>query len=215
MTSEIEVGCSSQLMNVCRATSVATESANKTSKDVAAADINKPSSHKFASFKQDEARKQHWNRKPELFNIADNIDEAPAKKFASVNAEQTRTRKRHMDRDADLSYSDDSPAVSSCAKKRNIHFRPNRIISSDSDSSDTEPTLPQTKVCARKSQSVREKWTGDQIDALRAAFSDFLYNDKLPLWADILEAQKLFPVLASRSKEKVKARFVHLKKTNR
>jgi hypothetical protein len=63
------------------------------------------------------------------------------------------------------------------------------------------------------SQSVRRKWNSQELDALQIAFARFKDSNTLPGWADIIAAQRQFPILKKRSREVIKARFVHLKKT--
>jgi hypothetical protein len=62
---------------------------------------------------------------------------------------------------------------------------------------------------------LREKWNDEEMMALQCAFNDFLSVKKHPEWQDIFAAQEHFPVLKTRSKEIIKARFVHFKKTGR
>jgi hypothetical protein len=93
-------------------------------------------------------------------------------------------------------------------------------VEPDDDDDQYDPSTPNNKKFAVLSVSrtntapkSREKWNDEEMMALRSAFHDFLGVNKYPGWKDIIDAQQVFPVLKSRSKEIIKARFVHLKKT--
>jgi hypothetical protein len=147
--------------------------------------------------------------------IATKIDKSPPS-CADLDMESVPARKRKL-----AAAKVDKPKCSNLLYTRNrVHnkFVKNRIV--DSSDSDNEPdslvsSSKDTAHTKNKAPSVRQKWTEDEMNALRIAFADFINGDRLPLWEDIYEAQQQFPQLAKRSKEKIKARFVHFKETNR
>lgn len=66
----------------------------------------------------------------------------------------------------------------------------------------------------RKSEA-RRKWSEEELYVLKNSFSKFLVGPNLPVWSDIIKLKQQYPVLGKRTKEQIKARFVHLKGTGR
>jgi len=113
----------------------------------------------------------------------------------------------------------------SAQKSSRVKMIKNRIIS-DSDESDddsdvarhTESECTLAYTChstSAKAPVTREKWTDEEMQGLKLAFAKFLQGKQLPGWPDVIKARKKFPILSGRTKEKIKARFVHFKTTGR
>jgi hypothetical protein len=81
----------------------------------------------------------------------------------------------------------------------------------ESDYGSSQTLKPRSR--ASKAPTVQRKWFQEEIEILRIAFNEFLQGNELPGWDDVYDAQTQFPLLKKRTKETIKARFVHLKQT--
>ena len=89
------------------------------------------------------------------------------------------------------------------------------IVDSEDDADgDSSPDSSVSDIPQRRKSSIRVKWTEEQLDIMRKELSNFLRTESLPGWKEIEAMTKKCPaVFESSSREKTKARFVHLKKT--
>jgi len=89
-------------------------------------------------------------------------------------------------------------------------WKRNRMVS-DSDSDLPESPVKKTsKPVQNRSASKRVKWSDEEITALKTLQK---VDKSLPTWADIEHLKQCFSVLNIRTKEQIKARFVHWQKT--
>jgi hypothetical protein len=127
--------------------------------------------------------------------------------------------------------------VDNVRKKTRKAFVRNRIVDSDSEStnSDVEPishvqfgmdvepnsdvdsTVPElsAKIGVCRKPTIRMRWQEEEITTLKREFAKFLKSDCLPLWSDIDELKSKYPAFKSRTHAQIKARFVHVKKSGR
>lgn len=98
-------------------------------------------------------------------------------------------------------------------------FVRNRIISSEEseDVSDGDGDGGQNSLVSggRRQLVSKRKWSYEELRLLKSEFASFLKTDALPGWSDIDQLKRQFPCFCDRSKETIKARFVHFKKTGR
>lgn len=110
-------------------------------------------------------------------------------------------------------------------------FVRNRIIQSDSESPDStvEPDSPDSETDAQttadsstidqapvsRKVGLRVKWTEDELSIMKRQFARYIKGDGLPLSNDIEKLKECHSIFKNRSNAKIKARFVHLKKTGR
>jgi hypothetical protein len=179
------------------------------------------------------------DRRTELDSAADRIIERRSRKWLHETSPES-TSCSQSSAGVERSSIQDQPAAAagkSCHEKRTktdhlsateVHsrkgaaFRRNRIVSSDSDSGETDVESQGADV-ARKSTSVnrsrclvsRKKWSDEELQILETEFARFVTSDASPRWSDIEQVKKKFPCFESRTKEMIKARFIHLKRTGR